>query len=123
MDEETKTVTIPLEELERLKAKNRNQAQQITTLQETLRKKNLELDALHFVWCSGGCTMGVHRFSDVRLTEEMIKIAERNTKRLRAWYNTVKWKLSRYPQLSAWHKASIRGSADKTDLISITDYY
>lgn len=111
-----KTVPVPLDELERLKEKNRRQAQKITDLQECLRRKSIELDAMHFVWCSGGCSSGVHRFSDIQLTEEMIQIAERNTRRLRSWYNTVKWRLTRYPTMSKWHAARARDAASKTDL-------
>lgn len=111
-----KTVSIPLDELENLKERNRQQGRQIGMLQDLLKKKNLELDALHFVWCSGGCTMGVHRFSDVRLTEEMIQVAERNTKRMRSWYNTVKWRLTVFPTMSEWHARRARDAASKTDL-------
>lgn len=117
MTDELKTVTIPAEELENLKARNRNQARTITNLQETLVQKNIDLDALHFVWCSGGCPSGIHRSSDVRLTEEMIQRAERNTKRLRGWYNTVKWRMTLYPTLSEWHVARNNRAASKTDLL------
>jgi len=111
-----KTVSIPVEELENLKVKNRQQAREITLLAETLARKNLDLDALHFVWCDGGCTSGVHRFSDIRLTEEMILRAERNTKRLRSWYNTVKWRLKKYPTMSEWHDKYAKRAASRTDL-------
>ena len=113
-----KMVNIPEEELEILKAKNRNLARQITYLVEALARKNRDLDALHFVWCSGGCPDGVHRFSDVRLTEEMIQRAERNTKRLRSWYNTVKWRLTKYPTMSEWHAKYAKRTASKTDLLT-----
>jgi len=109
-------VSIPVEELERLKAKNRAQAREITSLSEVLARKNLDLDALHFVWCDGGCSSGVHRFSDVRLTREMILRAERNTKRLRSWYNTVKWRLTVFPTMSEWHDQYARRAASRTDL-------
>lgn len=112
-----KTVSIPLDELENLKERNRQQGRQITMLQDLLRKKNLELDALHFVWCDGACPQGIHRFSnDVRLTEEMIQMAERNTRRMRRWYNTVKWRLTKFPTMSEWHAARARHAASKTDL-------
>lgn len=109
-------VRIPAHELEALKRKNRAQAREITNLTERLAQRNKDLDAMHFVWCSGGCTRGVHRHSDVRLTEELIQIAERNTKRLRGWYNTVKWRLTKYPTMSEWHDALTKGAASKTDL-------
>lgn len=116
MSEDVKKVTIPVEELDNLKARVRNQARELSMLSETLSQKNKELDALHFVWCSGGCPGGVHRYSDTRLTEEMIRIAERNTKRLRSWYNAIKWRLTRYPTMSEWHALRVKSAASKTDL-------
>ncbi|MAG67728.1 MAG: hypothetical protein CMK74_17995 [Pseudomonadales bacterium] len=55
------------------------------------RRRNLELDALHYVWCSGGCTGGVHRFDGEgprAVTLEVVEAAERNTARLRQWYES-----------------------------------
>jgi len=50
------------------------------------RERNLQLDALHFVWCNGGCATGVHRWTDGAVTEELVREAERNTRRLRTWW-------------------------------------
>lgn len=36
---------------------------EVTELQEVLHAKNLQLDALHYVWCSGGCDGGMHRWT------------------------------------------------------------
>jgi hypothetical protein len=113
-----KTVLIPEDELETLKAKNRHQARQITLLQENLRLRNLDLDALSFVWCDGGCPSGVHRFSpDAVLTEEMILRAERSVKRLRSWYNTVKWRMTKFRTMSEWHDKYAKCAASRTDLL------
>jgi len=111
-------VSVPLEELERLKDKNRHQARQITLLQESLIQRNLDLDALHFVWCNGGCPSGVHRFvSDVEcVTEELVERAERNTRRLRAWYETVKFRVEKYRTVTGWHHDYAERAASKTDL-------
>ena len=54
----------------------------IGDLQDCLHKKNLALDALHYVWCSGGCESGTHRYSDQELTSEIVGEAVRNTDRL-----------------------------------------
>ena len=58
-------------------------------------ERNVQLDALHFVWCSGGCYMGVHRFGDCDrpLTEETVIEAERNTVRMRQWWNANRWRV------------------------------
>lgn len=111
-----KMVSIPAHELERLKEKNRRQASQITFMRESLEQKNRDLDAMSFVWCDGACTRGVHRYSDTILTEEMVQRVERNTKRLRQWYNGIRWKLNHYPVMSEWHRRHAESAAARTDL-------
>lgn len=67
----------------------KNQKRQLTVANESLKNKNRELDALHYVWCCGGCESGVHRFDvmkDTPLTDEVVRRAERNTILLRSWY-------------------------------------
>ena len=59
---------------------------ELTCKNETLREKNLALDALCFVWCSGGCRKGVCRYSGKALTKQMVEAAEKNTRRMREWY-------------------------------------
>ena len=58
---------------------------QLTFAQANNHRRNLQLDALHFVWCNGGCAGGVHRYTDGEVTEELVAEAERNTARLRDW--------------------------------------
>lgn len=62
-------------EIERLK-------RELTFACRNNEKRNKELDALHYVWCSGGCEGGAHRWTDQPLTEEIVSIALRNTQRL-----------------------------------------
>jgi len=61
-------------------------------LENTLHKKNLLLDGLAMVWCSGGCEGGLFRFSDEKLTLEMLDLVKNNTKRLECWYWNEKQK-------------------------------
>ena len=63
-----------------------NQRQQLEQHNEALRAKNQALDALHYVWCSGGCTSGTHRFNDEKITEEIVSSAEYHVQRLRTWF-------------------------------------
>ena len=56
---------------------------EVTTLNECLRKKNIALDAMSWVWCDGGCETGVHRHIPKELTLEMVEAAELNTQRMR----------------------------------------
>ncbi|MFA5071073.1 MAG: hypothetical protein WC511_01730 [Candidatus Pacearchaeota archaeon] len=58
----------------------------ITEMQSVLERKNKELDALHFVWCSGGCKGGVHRYHKEEVTEELVTLAEKNVRMLRLWW-------------------------------------
>lgn len=51
------------------------------------RMRNIELDALHYVWCDGGCDGGVHRFGEhPPLTAEIVAAAKRNAERLERWF-------------------------------------
>lgn len=59
---------------------------QLTNQSESNHMRNVELDALRYVWCSGGCKGGVHRFAAGEVTEEVVAAAERNTARLRSWF-------------------------------------
>lgn len=63
---------------------------EVKSLNAVLARKNRELDALHYVWCSGGCDGGVHRFVPGQVTEEVVAAAERNTRRLRSWIENSK---------------------------------
>jgi hypothetical protein len=73
------------EALEELVASNKKLKIEVAHLNEVLHKKNIALDALHYVWCDGGCTSGMHRFSSPEITEEMVVAIERNTRRMRKW--------------------------------------
>ena len=68
--------------------KIRNLKAQIKSKDDTLHEKNLALDALGYVWCSGGCQGGVLRYDDnTEITEEQVRMVEQNTKRLRTWFD------------------------------------
>lgn len=119
------------DELAALRVKVKRHAAEITLLSRVLERKNRELDALHFVWCDGGCRSGVHRWQSdkVLVTEYLVKRAERNTKRLRQWYDSVKFKYETYgPEpfdpshqhastTSEWHRQYALRAALKTDLV------
>lgn len=67
------------------------QRKQLTIQIQAIKDRNLAMDALHYVWCSGGCKCGVHRFTTVtKLTEEVVRAAELNTRRLREWFESSK---------------------------------
>lgn len=49
-------------------------------------RRNRELDALHYVWCSGGCEEGTHRWTDGKPDKSTVMEAIRNTCRLVSWF-------------------------------------
>jgi hypothetical protein len=60
--------------------------QELTDIQQVLYRKNRMLDAIHYVWCDGGCAHGVHRYDEQVITEALVRDAERYTARLRRWW-------------------------------------
>jgi len=84
-----------MSELDVKNEKIRELGRTIKYLEDKACQTNIELDAMLYVWCSGGCTYGVSRFSDVTgadLTEEIVQTAERNTKRLRQWIDNREYR-------------------------------
>lgn len=58
---------------------------QIRIMQVAAERKNKELDAMHYVWCDGGCNGGTHRYAEGAITDELIARAERNIARMKKW--------------------------------------
>lgn len=87
-----------LKTIQQLEQKIKNQKHQITIFQKCLEEKNKELDALHYVWCNGGCKGGVHRYHKEPLTKELVERAKRNTNRLIDYYNNIEFRKLYTPQ-------------------------
>lgn len=81
--------------IQQLEGKLRTLKRQVGWLQQALRERNVSLDAMHYVWCDGGCKGGTHRFTPGPITEEVVAEAERNTKRLRHWFVNHKHRVAR----------------------------
>lgn len=79
-------------ELTEAKETIKNLQWELTKQRDNNHERNVELDALHYVWCDGGCKSGTHRFTEQTITEEVVLAAERNTKRLRRWYDAAQRK-------------------------------
>lgn len=60
----------------------KNLRRELTHQRENNHQRNIQLDALHFVWCSGGCGGGTHRWTDEKLTADIVAEAMSNTTRL-----------------------------------------
>lgn len=82
-------------ENERLRAKIARQQHELTAARLSAERRNRDLDALHLVWCNGGCGGGVHRYcgKPEDVTEEVVAAAERNTTRLRTWFENRKLRM------------------------------
>lgn len=88
------------------------QAAELTRLREVIERKNRELDAMHFVWCTGGCAGGVHRWSDGEITEAMVVHAERQAVRLRSWFTNALYRTSREDWSAARRRLKFRRFSD-----------
>lgn len=89
------------ERRESLERRHTNLQEQQRTQIEKGRRLEVELDALLRVWCSGSCGTGVLRWirpgqyphwreRRTEVTEEIVAFAERNTRRLRQWFENNK---------------------------------
>lgn len=68
-----------------LERRHRNLLDQVAEQSRSALRREKELDALHYVWCSGSCDHGVHRFDGqgtAAITDEVLRMAVRNTRRL-----------------------------------------
>jgi len=71
-------------EVKQLKEQNRELRRQLKISQEAAHKKNLDLDAMHYVWCTGTCK-GVHRYCESEdITAEQLTNVMNNTYRILA---------------------------------------
>lgn len=117
---EPELVTVRKDEWEALKRKVSDQARQLHIKDDALHEKNLLLDAMHMVWCDGACYRGVHRYEDRPVTEELVALAERNTARLRKWFNGVRWRQTsgNYLTTSEYHRRYLERITAKVPLDS-----
>lgn len=69
--------------------------QEVHIKNEACHQKNLYLDALGHVWCSGGCEDGTGRYSGMPMEEAHVEYLERNAKRARQWWDAHQCKLHR----------------------------
>jgi len=70
--------------------------QEITSQRENNHQRNLELDAMHYIWCDGGCGGGAHRFTENNLDQGVIDAAIRNTSRLVTWWVNHKYRMGNF---------------------------
>lgn len=82
-----------LNQYRKLIIKLKNLKSELNKAIENNKQRNLELDILHYIWCSGGCETGIHRHSDISpLTLEQVQTAIRYVERLQEYYINVEFK-------------------------------
>lgn len=74
---------------EDLKNKITNLQRELHYKNTVLHRKNIELDRLHYVWCSGSCKDGMYRWSDGKVTKEMVEYINNYARRLTARYLNI----------------------------------
>ena len=73
----------------------------IEYMQNDLHKKNLKLNSLYYVWCSGGCDGGAGKKVPSR---EIVEEAIRNTDRLIQWHNNFEFRKMPLKDKMDYHK-------------------
>lgn len=78
---------------------------QLATLRDNVRYanennalRNKQLDALHMVWCDGGCSGGMHRYTDKLTPDEvldLVAVAEANIARMKRWAAAAAYRAAR----------------------------
>lgn len=71
---------------EELVEKVRLLKKEIKRKDDFIHEKNVELDALHRIWCTG-CDAGAHRWSENTITKETVEIVKKYSTRLEEWYS------------------------------------
>lgn len=83
----------PEDRITQLEEQNRRLKRELTIAYANNRQRNLELDALHYVWCDGGCEGGIHRFGEhPPLTKEIVEAAIYTTNRLARTFSAMEYK-------------------------------
>lgn len=77
-----------LDQLQASRNETARARKEIERLNTVATRRKSELDACYWVWCSGGCTSGMARYP----TEEVVQLAELNTKRLRTTFENHKFR-------------------------------
>lgn len=72
-------------ERDRLRGEVKELKRQLTFAIDNNHRRNVELDALHYVWCDGGCDGGVHRWTPDALTPEVVEAAVDAVNRMVSW--------------------------------------
>jgi hypothetical protein len=71
---------------------------QLRNATENNALRNKQLDALHMVWCDGGCNGGMHRYTDKLTPDEVldaVAVAEANIVRMKRWAAAAAYRAAR----------------------------
>ncbi len=87
---ETAGVRDAVTQLGALRVRVKQQAWEINNMREIATLRNKQMEALHMVWCNGGCAGGVGDREN--LTREKVLEAVSYTNRLVSWWNNRAYK-------------------------------
>jgi hypothetical protein len=69
---------------------------ELLRLEGVLHAQNIKLDAMHWVWCTGACASGSHKWVHGELTEELVVTAENAVRRMRESYANITFRKKRH---------------------------
>lgn len=108
---------------DRAEAQVENLRRELDDQRRNNHARNVALDALHFVWCSGGCESGVHRYDHAELTQEIVAAAIRNTTRLVGWWISkgfkAEWKVASADARDAWMRAATENTELRAEVAEL----
>ena len=102
---ETGSVRDAVTQLGALRVRAKQQAWEIRNMQEIATLRNKQMEALHMVWCSGGCAGGVGDRDS--LTREKVLEAVTYTRRLVSWWNNRAYRDAGHQKTEAYLAARV----------------
>jgi len=102
---ETNAVRDAVTQLGALRVRVKQQAWEINNMREIATLRNKQMEALHMVWCSGGCAYGVGDREN--LTREKVVEAVAYAKRLSMWWNNRAYRDAGHQKTEAYLSARV----------------
>lgn len=106
-------------QLTQLRERCQRQAEELTHLRTVLEVKNRALDALHYVWCSGGCSSGVHRYQEEPPDAKTVAEGLHNAGRLYTWFISSKGKGAKIEPGLRQHRKAWRHARNEIALATV----
>jgi len=102
---ETGSMREAIKQLGALRIKVKEQARTIKNMQEIATLRNRQMEAMHMVWCNGGCAGGVGDREN--LTRDKVVEVVRYADRLTAWWNNRAYRDAGHKDTEAYRAARV----------------